>query len=550
MMLRRAVWVPLLLLFLAAGHAARAHDALPISYPPRTLLVATSIAFPDTMEPWLNLTGFGITATAIDLGSVSPSVQYSAAWAGSAGGDSDTVAGLVGQSPGIAGGVVSISRDVFFDTAVNDAQDSITVSDIADYSTLTAGNESLFRDPISCGMGATMNYGANGQRNKYTGVCPNCPHILTTGADVRVAIKEKGTVDLSAGPAPFRVALSDIRDFGRPATTVESATHFARLVHWVSDENDSPTLDAGQHPLPSLTAGAGGVSATIAVSALLAALNWGDSDRGEGYCVYPGIVVVGTSTDAQSLFQYSLDGQTFTDLNAVYSDSNAFSLSASHILRLRNGAIGATTNVLRFSAWDGTSTAGRAGWKVLDFHDISGKRGSGGSTSVNTASLVVEVVGAGTTTGVPTTTGVASTTGQVSGALSTTGAATSQVAASSTASGGSTGGDTVLIIIIVVVAVVVVLLCVVVAVVVVKKRGSSARLGDREDKRDAGAAPNKSSESDERGDQDGVEVYGDLGDVLDGSKSESTDSGSDSSNIEYADVNQVLDGERTSSSYI
>jgi hypothetical protein len=124
-----------------------------------------------------------------------------------------------------------------------------------------------------------------GAAGQVAGACIDCPHILTTrGRTCASQSRKRGTVDPSAGPAPFPGrACATSRDFGRPGgdSRARRALRTARALGLGLERERLPHARCG--PARAATAT-------------------------RGYCVYPGLAVVGKSADAQSAFQYSADG--------------------------------------------------------------------------------------------------------------------------------------------------------------------------------------------------------------------------------------------------
>ena len=146
-------------------------------------------------------------------------------------------------------------------------------------------------------------------------------------------------------------AFADARlDGGTTAFSSQMAT--AQIL--VSPVNDAPTLATGRvvH-LPGTDEHT--VSASVVVQAILGDAAWADIDQGS----LQGLAVIGVSVQGQ--WQYSLDGQRWTDFGAV-SRSQALLLDAGTQLRYLPDGLNGETASFEFVAWDQTSgTASAAG---------------------------------------------------------------------------------------------------------------------------------------------------------------------------------------------
>ncbi|MEG1959556.1 MAG: DUF4347 domain-containing protein [Pseudomonas sp.] len=144
--------------------------------------------------------------------------------------------------------------------------------------------------------------------------------------------------------------------------------------------NDAPTLSGGPFSMGGIDENT--TTQAYTVASILAGVTYGDVDSGS----LAGIAV--TASAGRGLWQYSIDGSTWTDFGVV-SNSSALLLSSTSLVRyVPDGANGENVGII-FRAWDRTSgTASSAGMRSTADTTSNGST-TAFSTGTAQASLVV-----------------------------------------------------------------------------------------------------------------------------------------------------------------
>jgi len=177
--------------------------------------------------------------------------------------------------------------------------------------------------------------------------------------------------DATAGAAGTKMDASTVGEHGPFSAETDTATLT------VTDVNDAPILTPAA---PSLGGTDSITSITIPLTGSFINNGYGTTiitEVDEYYVTLGGIALVGAS--GNGVWQYSLDGTTFTPIGAV-SESSALLLPATAKLRYVPDGVNSETATITYRAWDTTSGVG--GTRV----DLSGSGAAGGATAFSLAS--------------------------------------------------------------------------------------------------------------------------------------------------------------------
>jgi hypothetical protein len=419
-------------LLCAVSEAAWGQEFLPVSYPPRDILLVGAIpsaqffnqfgsGSPYTLFTNLSLVPWNAaTSGNLSIGVIFEEFQQSDFLQWNSAQDNWGTA----SAPRALGGVHCARAQNVGGSMARSAGSTSSASIV-----LNTTDPALQRHPLTCGFSSPFLYSTD-PASLYDTLCPACRGTLRVvgqpPAATPVVLLEHGNADGDGTEWKGRRALGPLRDTDKPPNRLRGRFLMARMFHWASDLNDAPTISVNSNVLlDSFTLTEKNVSNSINVSSLLSQVGYADGDAGMGYCVYPGIAVLSISSPAKTSWQYFAQG-TWKNFDSDLSPSSAFTLSGSHAIRLTGDAAAAGTALLSFAAWDGTTVSAPDGDAVLTRLDVSSRRGGEYATSTATALLRVTILATLATAGsgpTPVTTGpmAGGTVSLTSGVATTTG---------------------------------------------------------------------------------------------------------------------------------
>jgi hypothetical protein len=390
----------------------------------------------------------------------------------------------------------------------------------------------------------------------------------------------------SSGSLRRRQCYGALEDLSKLPNAAEYQEYSSRIVHWLSDFNDAPTINIQSVNVGGATTNAAHFSSPQSSDTFLTTAGWADTDQNMGYCVYKALVVDGGVRHGGGSWQYD-NGGGFTNFAAhTLTATTAQIFGPGTSFRYRSDGTAGTSEMF-FRAYDGTEFDNAQTATVGASLDVSTKRGGEYATSANRAQLQYTVTAPAATTGVPTTgvpttgtppatttgvptTGVpttgpvVTTTGMTTAAPATTApaattappttavptttavvtTAATQVSESSSASGN------LLFIIIGVTAGVCCLILVVVAVVILRRRKGDQDAGDHRAEQRGSVREEESDEPSVSESDADVVVYANVQDVMISSEdaSEDTEASSSSGEVVYAAIAEMKNVESSDSS--